>query len=113
MREGILSGKTGYTGDAGYCYVCAEEKDGRTFIVALLGSGWPDHKTYKWKDAAALLNYGEENYKYRSWWKDPEIPLIRVKNGFTGDPVGRKKSISARSISISSEEQKENLHASF
>ena len=75
MREGILSGKTGYTGDAGYCYVCAEEKDGRTFIVALLGSGWPNHKTYKWKDTAALLNYGEENYKYRSWWKDPEIPL--------------------------------------
>lgn len=91
MREGVLSGKTGYTGDAGYCYVCAEEKDGRTFVVALLGSGWPNHKTYKWKDAAALLDYGEENYKYRTWWKEPEIPLIQVRNGFLGDPVGRKK----------------------
>jgi len=106
MREGILSGKTGYTGDAGYCYVCAEEKDGRTFIVALLGSGWPNHKTYKWKDTAALLNYGEENYKYRSWWKDPEIPLIQVKNGFTGDPVGRKK-IYLHGLLDISEEQKE------
>ena len=93
MREGILSGKTGYTGDAGYCYVCAEEKDGRTFIVALLGSGWPNHKTYKWKDTAALLNYGEENYKYRSWWKDPEIPLIQVKNGFTATLCTTGKSI--------------------
>ena len=86
MREGILSGKTGYT--------------------ALLGSGWPNHKTYKWKDTAALLNYGEENYKYRSWWKDPEIPPIQVKNGFTGDPVGRKK-IYLHGLLDISEEQKE------
>ena len=106
MREGILSGKTGYTGDAGYCYVCAEKKDDRTFIVVLLGSGWPNHKTYKWKDTAALLNYGEENYKYRSWWKEPDIPLIQVKNGFVGDPVGRKK-IYLHGLLDVSEEQKE------
>ena len=95
-----------YTGDAGYCYVCAEKKNDRTFIVALLGSGWPNHKTYKWKDTAALLNYGEENYKYRSWWKEPDIPLIQVKNGFVGDPVGRKK-IYLHGLLDVSEEQKE------
>lgn len=26
MTDGVLSGKTGFTGDAGYCYVCACEK---------------------------------------------------------------------------------------
>lgn len=106
MREGIVSGKTGYTGDAGYCYVCAEERDGKTFIVALLGSGWPDHKTYKWKDASALLTYGEKNYNYRSWWEDPEIPLIRVKNGFREDPTKRVQYI--RGISDVDTEQKES-----
>ena len=44
MMDGVLSGKTGYTADAGYCYVCAVKKDDRTFIAALLGSGWPPHK---------------------------------------------------------------------
>ena len=41
MTDGVLSGKTGYTGDAGYCYVCACQKDDRIFIVSLLGAGWP------------------------------------------------------------------------
>ena len=50
MRDGVLAGKTGYTSQAGYCYVCAWEKEGKTFIVSLLGCGWPNHKTYKWSD---------------------------------------------------------------
>ena len=86
--------------------MCAEERDGKTFIVALLGSGWPDHKTYKWKDASALLTYGEKNYNYRSWWEDPEIPLIRVKNGFREDPTKRVQYI--RGISDVDTEQKES-----
>ena len=36
MMDGVLAGKTGYTSQAGYCYVCAWEKDGKTFIVSLL-----------------------------------------------------------------------------
>ena len=106
MREGILAGKTGYTGEAGYCYVCAEQKDGRTFIVSVLGSGWPNHKTYKWKDTAALLEYGENNYKYRTWWKNPEIPLTRIQNGFQESPLG--KTIYLPGILDVSAEQKEN-----
>ena len=42
MRDGVLAGKTGYTSQAGYCYVCAWEKEGKTFIVSLLGCGWPN-----------------------------------------------------------------------
>ena len=38
MMEGAFSGKTGYTGKAGYCYVGALERDGRMFIVSLLSS---------------------------------------------------------------------------
>ena len=55
MTDGVLAGKTGYTGDAGYCYVCACQKDNKTFIIALLGAGWPDHKNYKWHDTWNFL----------------------------------------------------------
>lgn len=81
MTDGVMSGKTGYTGDAGYCYVCACEKNGKTFIVSLLGAGWPSHKTYKWKDTLTLLDYGNENYEYQTVWQDTDLPYIAVKNG--------------------------------
>ena len=62
MYDGVLSGKTGFTGNAGYCYVCACRYDGKTFIAALLACGWPNHKTWKWVDTKALMNYGLEDY---------------------------------------------------
>lgn len=63
--SGAISGKTGFTNKAGYCYVGAVEDEGRTFIVAVLASGWPGNKTYRWSDCKALLNYGMEWYHYR------------------------------------------------
>ncbi len=62
MYPNIISGKTGFTNDAGYCYVCAYKDGDRTFIVSLLACGWPNNKTYKWKDAKKMLNYARENY---------------------------------------------------
>ena len=62
MMEGALSGKTGFTGTAGYCYVGALEREGKTYIVALLACGWPNNKTYKWSDTRRLMNYGLENF---------------------------------------------------
>lgn len=64
MMEGALSGKTGFTGNAGYCYVGALRQDDRTFIVSLLACGWPNNKTYKWSDTKQLMNYALENYHY-------------------------------------------------
>lgn len=81
MMEGALSGKTGFTADAGYCYVGALERDGRTFIVALLACGWPNNKGYKWKDTRALMEYGLANYEYRNVWKDIETEELPVKGG--------------------------------
>lgn len=60
--DGLLSGKTGYTAKAGYCYVAAYEKDGERYCVALLACGWPNNKTWKWKDTTELLNYAIHNY---------------------------------------------------
>ncbi len=63
MTSEAVTGKTGFTNDAGYCYVGAIESEGRTFIVALLGAGWPYNKNYKWEDCMELFGYGKTNYK--------------------------------------------------
>ncbi|MCI8582084.1 MAG: D-alanyl-D-alanine carboxypeptidase [Dorea sp.] len=81
MMEGALSGKTGFTGDAGYCYVGALERDGRVFIVALLACGWPNNKNYKWSDTRALMEYGLENYSCRNLWEEQTFPDIPVEEG--------------------------------
>lgn len=81
MMDGALSGKTGFTGDAGYCYVGALRQDDRTFVVALLGCGWPNNKTYKWCDMKRIMNYALAHYRYENI-AGVEVPLqeISVKN---------------------------------
>lgn len=91
MRGGVLAGKTGYTSQAGYCYVCAWEKEGKTFIVSLLGCGWPNHKTYKWSDTEKLLDFGDYNYEYETYWKEPQTGKILVTDGVEDDQdIGKK-----------------------
>ena len=65
MMDGALTGKTGFTADAGYCYVGALQSEGRTFIAALLACGWPNNKGYKWSDMRKLMTYGTENFFYQ------------------------------------------------
>ena len=49
------------------------------FIIALLGCGWPPHKTWKWSDARSLLSYGMENYEktdlYERCQKTEPLPV--------------------------------------
>ena len=81
MMEGALTGKTGFTGNAGYCYVGALRQGERTFIVALLACGWPNNRSYKWSDTRKLMNYGLEHFTYRNVWQEPKLPELPVKNG--------------------------------
>ena len=62
MMEGALTGKTGFTNEAGYCYVGALERGEKRLIAVVLACGWPNHKTWKWMDTKALMNYGLEDY---------------------------------------------------
>ncbi|MCM1154676.1 MAG: D-alanyl-D-alanine carboxypeptidase [Roseburia sp.] len=84
MMEEALSGKTGFTNKAGYCYVGAVESEGRTFTVALLACGWPNHKTYKWSDMKKLALYGMENYEYNDIYKEQQFADIPVIGGIAG-----------------------------
>ena len=81
MMDGAISGKTGFTGAAGYCYVGALKSEGRTFVVALLACGWPNNKNYKWKDTRKLMEYAVKNYEYRNVYEDMELPDIKVEGG--------------------------------
>lgn len=83
MMEEAISGKTGFTADAGYCYVGAVESEGRTFVVALLACGWPNNKSYKWSDMKKLAAYGMENYEYQKIEIPEQDGQIQVLNGIS------------------------------
>lgn len=77
ILEGAVSGKTGFTSKAGYCYVGAVEQEDKLLIVSLLACGWPNHKGYKWVDTKKLVRYGLENFEKK----------VIVDQGITTDPV--------------------------
>ena len=81
MMDEAISGKTGFTNNAGYCYVGAVESEGRVFTVALLACGWPGNKSYKWSDMKKLAAYGMERYEYRDIYEQKDFRDIPVKNG--------------------------------
>lgn len=62
MMDGALTGKTGFTNGAGYCYVGALERDGRRLIAVVLACGWPSNRTWKWADTRKLMTYGLESF---------------------------------------------------
>lgn len=88
MMDGVMAGKTGFTNKAGYCYVAALKSEERTFVVSLLACGWPNNKTYKWKDTKNLFEYGLENYHYEDVRKEIILPAINVIEGI---PYGPKQ----------------------
>lgn len=105
MMAGALSGKTGFTNAAGYCYVGAVRQDGKTFIVALLACGWPSHKSYKWSDTRKLITYGLRHYEYREAPKPPDLGAVAVKDGI---PVDRGWADTAY-VNVQAEKPRENF----
>ncbi len=63
QMEGAIGVKTGFTGNAGYCFVGAVQRNEKTFISVVLASGWPPNRNYKWSDTKELMKYGLENYE--------------------------------------------------
>lgn len=97
MMPGALSGKTGFTGNAGYCYVGALKDEGRVYTVSLLACGWPNNKSYKWKDTRKLMEYGVGQYTYHAF---SELPIeesllepLPVKDGQT-EQLGARAEVS-------------------
>lgn len=78
MMDGALSGKTGFTANAGYCYVGALKRGEKTFVVSLLACGWPNNKSYKWSDTKKLMEYGLEHYEKVLIKSEQELEAIPV-----------------------------------
>ncbi|MDO4521539.1 MAG: D-alanyl-D-alanine carboxypeptidase family protein [Eubacteriales bacterium] len=85
MMEGALSGKTGFTSEAGYCYVGALKSEGRLFVVSLLACGWPYNRSYKWSDTRRLMEYGMEHYHKVGLVEEVTLPAMQVVNGIAKD----------------------------
>lgn len=82
MYNGAFGVKTGFTGRAGYCFVGAAKRDNKTFVSAVLASGWPPHKNYKWSDTIKLMDYGIENFEVRQIFnRDKVFDPVCVKDG--------------------------------
>ena len=82
MMDGAVGIKTGFTNEAGYCFVGALRRDGRLLITVVLGSGWPPNKSYKWADTKTLMNYGLKNYFFKNVFVPCyEYEEVIVENG--------------------------------
>ena len=106
MMEGALTGKTGFTAKAGYCYVGALQREKRTFIVALLACDWPNNKTYKWADTRTLMQYGLDHYTYRdvyekNWQPEP----VAVTGGAPADGMWVRPQTVPTELLVPAEEQ--------
>jgi serine-type D-Ala-D-Ala carboxypeptidase (penicillin-binding protein 5/6) len=81
MMEGAIGVKTGFTGDAGYCFVGAIKKTDRTLISVVLGCGWPPNKSLKWSDTKELMTYGIKNFENRQIFENIKLEPVFVNDG--------------------------------
>lgn len=81
MMDGAIGIKTGFTGQAGYCFVGALKRDEKTFVSVVLACGWPPNKSYKWHDTRALMEYGISGYAYEDIPVTDEAPAVIVLGG--------------------------------
>ena len=88
MVDGVISGKTGFTAKAGYCYVGAYRNDDRVYTFALLACGWPNNKGYKWEDSRKLIAYGNETYVCQLCTWEVEQRQIEIHNGVQTNRTG-------------------------
>lgn len=76
--EGCKGLKTGSTSKAKYCVSAVAEKNGITLIAVIMGA--PDYKV-RFKDGAALLNYGFSKCSLYIDEQPPKLSDIKVKKG--------------------------------
>jgi D-alanyl-D-alanine carboxypeptidase (penicillin-binding protein 5/6) len=62
MDRDAIGIKTGFTNQAGYCFVGAVKSNGATYVSCVLGSGWPPARNQKWVDTKSLMAYGKKWY---------------------------------------------------
>lgn len=85
LENDAIGIKTGFTCNAGYCFVGAIKNNGRTFVSCVLASGWPPNKGYKWKDTIKLMDYGKDNYEFKNIIEKNKPIMLPVENGIKSE----------------------------
>lgn len=89
--EGAIGVKTGFTSNAGYCFVGAAKREEKELISVVLASGWPPHKSYKWEDTKKLMDYGFTHYQTASLNQNQLVlPQIPVENNVKSQTISLK-----------------------
>ena len=96
---GAIGIKTGFTGNAGYCFCGAAKRGDITLISSVLACGWPPHKTYKWTDTKKLMDYGFTNYKLVRLTETPMLQKIPVHGG-RSNIMQPRRSVPARDTKL-------------
>lgn len=109
MMNGAFSGKTGYTSQAGYCYVGALKRNGKTLIVALLACGWPNNKSYKWSDTKKLMEYGLDNYESVQLWEEMDLAPVTIGSGIPQSDNLFDEAYTDVTVVASEEEQEQKI----
>jgi len=79
--NGALGIKTGFTGNAGYCFCGAAKRNNITLVSSVLACGWPPNKGYKWSDTRKLMDYGFKAYTQAGISAGTPLPDIMVTEG--------------------------------
>lgn len=79
--SGAIGIKTGFTGNAGYCFCGAAERNGKTLVSSVLACGWPPNKGYKWVDTKKLMDYGFSGFDNITLNTNSALPKIPVMGG--------------------------------
>ncbi len=91
--NGALGIKTGFTGNAGYCFCGAARRNNATLVSSVLACGWPPNKSYKWADTRKLMDYGFKAYTQAGISAGAPLPEIMVTDGTKASvPVKRASS---------------------
>lgn len=88
--EGALGVKTGFTGNAGYCFVGAAKRGDTVLTSCVLACGWPPDKSWKWTDTKALMDYGMENFS------SSELPIQNLTKVQIPVSDGQRESVSLK-----------------
>lgn len=88
LYEGAIGVKTGFTGNAGYCFVGAVKKENKHFVSVVLASGWPPNRNHKWSDTKKLMDFGYHNYQEKQIMKKGiSFQKIIVNHAINKEPI--------------------------
>lgn len=103
--SGAIGIKTGFTGNAGYCFCGAAQRNGKTLVSSVLACGWPPNKGYKWVDTKKLMDYGFSGFDNVTLNTDAALPKIPVMGGKSSSISLARQNIASIKLTMNKKEK--------